>query len=406
MFVPPGKSCSPPSLPDDVVDHILAFASMDTLLACSLVARSWLPLAQRRIFHDIQISVAGSSRASQSFRNLLHLFSTTSPHLARYARHIFFMVVLRDQSWETSDVEQQLCLLLEYFERLSSARIAFDLSNWTPGMVHSLQKLVSRPTLESLSFTLLGKRMVGGHVAEADILSYSFDGGESGDFPSTINLAHLETLDLRFPYPLAHMLHTPNLRTFSMRILVSGSQSQDIVPWSTTIPRVPLSVTHLTMELVVDTPQSGSCYEFPSFGDYANNIEHLTVITRMEISELVQERSLEAIITLFSEPRHENLLDLRTVILQLHFPTELDAALQRLQPSDTWALLDARLAALVSSGRLGNVLFDLQFSDYLRPSNASFSVKLDRTPEVSKLMQDCLPHISRSNTFNIKVSES
>ncbi|KAJ8519631.1 hypothetical protein ONZ45_g3458 [Pleurotus djamor] len=69
----------------------------------------------------------------------------------------------------------------------------------------------------------------------------------------TIDLFGLQTLNLCFLYPLTYRLCTPNLHTLSLRIQFSGSHEEDTAAWSL-IPRVPPSVTHLTLNLDVDDP--------------------------------------------------------------------------------------------------------------------------------------------------------
>ncbi|KAJ8502037.1 hypothetical protein ONZ45_g11897 [Pleurotus djamor] len=288
----------------------------------------------------------------------------------------------------------------------------------------------------SLFLTLVGRPLADDHAPEADLLvhcshlrhlnldirSNVLGGVSQGPIPR-IDLTDLQTLNLRFLYPQSYTLHTPNLREISLRILFSYSPEQDTAAWSL-IPQVPISVTHLTLELVVDggyfeaypsryqliipstiTAPRSSPDEFPSFGDYPNNVEHLTLITKLDpIGPVrVHHRALDAIDSLFSNDRQRNLLDLRAVTLKLHIPCEFDVALEKLRPNAAWAALDSHWTALVDSGHLENLFFDLQFSDHYSdlPSNAQW----ERTLRISKFMDDCLPRLSRSGILKLTLNQ-
>ncbi|KAJ8518847.1 hypothetical protein ONZ45_g4134 [Pleurotus djamor] len=309
------------------------------------------------------------------------------------------MVVLQEEWWTTSDVEQKLCDLLRYLEQPRSAQIMLYFPCWTPNIVHSLQSLVSRPTFESLFLTSLGKLVDGDYTPVADILTHCtpvFKGARP-----TINLPGLQTLTLRSSYPEAYKLHTPNIQALSCHIFLSSSRELDAAAWAL-IPRMPLSVTKLTLELVVDTPRSSSD-EFPSFGDYDNNVEHLTLNAQLDPMAQIHDRVLDAIDSLFSAARQKNLLGLRTVSFKFKILCNFEIALRTLRPNATWASLDAHLNTLLRSGRLESLFFDFHFSDRL--GNLPNS-KQDRSLQMSEFMEDCLPHISRSDIIKIKALES
>ncbi|KAJ8521355.1 hypothetical protein ONZ45_g1914 [Pleurotus djamor] len=262
----------------------------------------------------------------------------------------------------------------------------------------------------------LPTKAIGDHAPETDILNHCpyvrhldldirsrlqglrvFEGP-----PSTVNLPGLQTLNLRFLYPETYTLYTPKLQALSFRIFFSTSRELDTATWSL-IPRVPLSVTKLTLEFVVDTPQSSSD-ESPSFGDYTNNVEHLTLIAKLDPIARTHGRVLGAIDSLLSTAYQKNLLGLRTISLKFHIPCDFDIALQNLRPNAAWASLDTHLNALLCSGRLESLFFDLQFSDRL--GDPLFKSQRDRSRKMSEFMEDCLPHISRSGIISVKVVES
>lgn len=77
---------SDPILPRELIDHIIDHARDDrkTLMACSRIARSWLPRSQDHLFREIEIQYNTSTRSLLKFEELI----VSNPRLATYVRDL------------------------------------------------------------------------------------------------------------------------------------------------------------------------------------------------------------------------------------------------------------------------------------------------------------------------------
>lgn len=86
-LVPETRSKTAISMPEDVYRYIVAFldcaSDTETILACALVSRTWLPIGQSKLFHSITIT---TERRWDAFKVLLS--PSSSPRIIQYLKTV------------------------------------------------------------------------------------------------------------------------------------------------------------------------------------------------------------------------------------------------------------------------------------------------------------------------------
>ncbi|KIY61695.1 hypothetical protein CYLTODRAFT_495113 [Cylindrobasidium torrendii FP15055 ss-10] len=242
-------------LPQELIECIFSFSSLDDIRQCSRVCSGWTDAAQRLLFHDISFSPMCHKNAGFTHNELVSRFGRTllsAPHLASHVR-----VHKLDP---TQVVPSQAQHIFEALSHLKEVRVTdFEdapVSVFTGperGQSHMpLNDLLKAPSIQTLTIgcgawylgdVLPCLRSCGPGLRELDIEDVVFEGYGYGleaaaTMPNDIKLRQLQRLSIRrgFVGLLADLNRMPGVELSVLKeleILLGVRNAQMLMKWRT-----------------------------------------------------------------------------------------------------------------------------------------------------------------------------